>query len=518
MPYKSTSELGKGKEGLPAGAKKIFMGAFNAAVKKYGEGRASAIAWAAVKLKYKKNKEGEWVAKTGDEAPIELVDHVETMTLDLNDATNVQITKEGFMVAVPRIARTGIQLYKGAEMGIDDDDAIIHVYRPEGEVFDWEAIRSLAFRPVTFDHPPEMVVAANWRKYAVGTLGGDFARDGQFIRFPMTIMDGEAVKAIKAGQAQLSVGYTSNIKWEDGTSPEGEPYDAIQTSIRANHVAVVGMARGGDKLKIGDMALPEAVKKMSPQQQAAYKEAYAAHQKENPDATEEECMRAAMRGLRKPSGGDVSFHRRDQERSKPMTDLIMRPVVIDGVSVELPEISAQVVTRALADRDDENKALRTQVDQREAAASQTLADQRKVIDEKDGQIMVLKRQLADNELTPARIDKAVRERLEIFEKARAIMGDTYVCDGRTDIEIKRAVVSARYGEQFVKALSDEALGGAFMGLTIERGSNATLARSLGDVTTRGGGIHSSADAAQIAYDERSKRMANAWRQRGEKTS
>ena len=63
MPYKSGDVPG-GTEKVPAHGKAIYRSAFNAAYKKYGEERAHAIAWAAVKSKFKK-KEGKWVSKDG---------------------------------------------------------------------------------------------------------------------------------------------------------------------------------------------------------------------------------------------------------------------------------------------------------------------------------------------------------------------------------------------------------------------------------------------------------------------
>lgn len=65
MPYSKVSELPKAVQDLPSHAKDIFMAAFNSAFKQYDdEERAFATAWAAVKTKYEKNKDGEWVPKS----------------------------------------------------------------------------------------------------------------------------------------------------------------------------------------------------------------------------------------------------------------------------------------------------------------------------------------------------------------------------------------------------------------------------------------------------------------------
>uniref|UniRef100_A0A6M3MEB9 Uncharacterized protein n=2 Tax=viral metagenome TaxID=1070528 RepID=A0A6M3MEB9_9ZZZZ len=69
MPYRSVAELPPAVKDLPTHAKEIYMAAFNAAFEQYkdrGEQRealAHGTAWAAVKTKYKKNDDGNWVAK-----------------------------------------------------------------------------------------------------------------------------------------------------------------------------------------------------------------------------------------------------------------------------------------------------------------------------------------------------------------------------------------------------------------------------------------------------------------------
>lgn len=75
MPYKKISDLpDRVKNNLPEGAQKIYMEAYNAAHEEYDkpskrrgnatrEETASRVAWSAVKKKYVKNEEGNWVKK-----------------------------------------------------------------------------------------------------------------------------------------------------------------------------------------------------------------------------------------------------------------------------------------------------------------------------------------------------------------------------------------------------------------------------------------------------------------------
>jgi hypothetical protein len=169
------------------------------------------------------------------------------------DAGTMRRTSDGYLVAeFARVARTGIQEYAGREVG-DASRARVRVYRPESEVFSDASIRSFAHRPLTDGHPTELVDAKNWKKYAVGHVDGEIMRDGKTVRVPLIAMDAATCDRAEKGDArELSVGYTCDLKFEDGVTPEGEKYDAVQRNIRVNHIAIVRKARGGEQLRIGD--------------------------------------------------------------------------------------------------------------------------------------------------------------------------------------------------------------------------------------------------------------------------
>ncbi|WP_312866235.1 DUF2213 domain-containing protein [Rhizobium mongolense] len=58
------------------------------------------------------------------------------------------------------------------------------VYRAGAEVFAEDTLKSAGHRPVTNDHPPEMVPADNWKNY-VGQTGDEITGEGIFIRVPL---------------------------------------------------------------------------------------------------------------------------------------------------------------------------------------------------------------------------------------------------------------------------------------------------------------------------------------------
>jgi hypothetical protein len=163
----------------------------------------------------------------------------------------VHRTGDGYLACEARVARVGTQRYKGREVGMHDKDFVV-LYRPESEVFSRAAMHSMAFKPVTLTHPGKMVDSKSWGRVAKGYSTGDVVRDGEYVRVPLMLADAAAIDAYESGVRELSVGYTTDIDWTPGTTPTGERYDGVQRDIRANHHALVPVARGGANLRFGD--------------------------------------------------------------------------------------------------------------------------------------------------------------------------------------------------------------------------------------------------------------------------
>jgi uncharacterized protein len=165
-------------------------------------------------------------------------------------------TVDGYLKAHARVARSGIQIYHGHELG-RPELGDVKVFRPEREVFSVDAMKSLAHRPLTLNHPRENVNADNWKKYVIGYSGDEVLRDGEHVRIPLLICDSAAIQAATHdGIRELSCGYSADINWSPGRTPSGDEYDATQSAIRGNHIALVENARGGESLKLGDDAAP----------------------------------------------------------------------------------------------------------------------------------------------------------------------------------------------------------------------------------------------------------------------
>lgn len=148
-------------------------------------------------------------------------------------------TPEGYLTGEARVARIGVQAYQDGAGGIRRE------YRPTAEVFSADAIASFRNVPVTMGHPQERLVTSdNARRLSVGFVGENLRVDGEWLVMPITITDADTVREIEGGTVQLSGGYAATVVDQAGEY-SGEVYDAVQTNIRGNHVAIVQQARAG---------------------------------------------------------------------------------------------------------------------------------------------------------------------------------------------------------------------------------------------------------------------------------
>jgi uncharacterized protein len=171
--------------------------------------------------------------------------------IDQASVAGTRRTGDGYLVAEAKAVRAGIQLYTGAEVGREDLD-VVRVYRPPEEVFADASLQSASHAPVTLDHPDRDVTAENWKDLAVGEVSTLARKDGEWVQFPLILKDASAIRAVEAGKRELSAGYTCVLDWTPGVTAQGEDYDARQTLIRFNHVALVDRARAGAEARIGD--------------------------------------------------------------------------------------------------------------------------------------------------------------------------------------------------------------------------------------------------------------------------
>lgn len=148
---------------------------------------------------------------------------------------------EGYFYDNPILTRTGIFKYT-----LEDGSERRELRRPE-DVFDPESLASYEGKPIIITHDARVIDKDNARLERVGTILTPGQQDGENVRAKIVIDDPDAVKA--SGLRELSVGYYQDLIMEHGEW-NGEPYDAIQTHIRVNHLALVAVARAGDDARL----------------------------------------------------------------------------------------------------------------------------------------------------------------------------------------------------------------------------------------------------------------------------
>lgn len=177
----------------------------------------------------------------------------DTFRIDAHEMVGNRLKVQG------HFSRTGIQTYQDGMGGTRRE------YRDPSEVFAQTSLDSLAGMPVTVRHPVGVggrVTPQNWRKLAsdgvvVGNTGDAVTKadDAKHTLGTIWVHDDATILKIQRRELrELSVGYTAQLDTTPGTSPEGERYDARQTNIQGNHIALLGggEARGGPTVNILD--------------------------------------------------------------------------------------------------------------------------------------------------------------------------------------------------------------------------------------------------------------------------
>ena len=157
---------------------------------------------------------------------------------DISEIGKLQTTKEGYLRGDAVITRTGVFTYRTA-----DGKARRELRHPD-DVFNADALASLRNIPITNNHPSERVLVGNSKELSVGFTGENVRQDGSYVVAPVNITTKDGIEAAKSGKNQLSVGYDVTLIEQSGTY-NGERYDARQTEIRGNHLALCEMARAG---------------------------------------------------------------------------------------------------------------------------------------------------------------------------------------------------------------------------------------------------------------------------------
>jgi len=172
---------------------------------------------------------------------------------DIHRIDQIRLTPEGFLETSVRATRMGVLTYKGA------DGKPFRELRLPDEVFNPDSMKTLAMKPVTNDHPYELVNADNIKEYQIGYTGENVTRTDNFLDIGrVVITDKDTIKDIEKGKQEVSCGYSLELDFLQGywdgnevnQDGRGEPFDAIQRNIVYNHLAVVDRGRAGSQVRL----------------------------------------------------------------------------------------------------------------------------------------------------------------------------------------------------------------------------------------------------------------------------
>ncbi|KIC22500.1 DUF2213 domain-containing protein [Leisingera sp. ANG-Vp] len=354
--------------------------------------------------------------------------------------------EDGYLVTEAFAVRTGIQLYSGAEVGLADKD-VVRVYRPEDEVRAPESLATFSHAPVTMGHP-KRVTADNWADLAKGEVSTEAKWEGGKIKLPLIIKDAAAIAAVEAGTRELSAGYVCQLEFKDGTTPEGEAYDAIQRNIRVNHLAIVPKGRAGSECRIGDGA---------------------------------DTWGAAPITL-------------DSEEENSMSNQTMTVVLGDkAVTVAAADAPAIEAFKAAS-----AKELQDTKDAHQA-----------VLDAKDAELAKKDAEIDDlkgKQLSDADLDKRVAARAKLVGDAVKV-DQSVKTEGLSDAAIRKAVVAAKLGDAAIEGKSDAYIEARFDVLAEDAAKGDPFADTLKSGIESGAG----ASLADKAYQESLTEMSDAWK-------
>lgn len=367
-----------------------------------------------------------------------------------NDRASVGQTKQtgdGYLVATARVARTGVQEYRAAELGdvalsqgFKPED-VVRVYRHPDQVFSSDTLNSITRVPVTIDHPQDSVNADNWSQYAVGEVGDAYAKDGEWIVVNPMIKDARGIEAANTTHKEISMGYNANIvKARDGIDADFEMAD-----IRMNHLALVPRGRAGSQARIGDSWGAAPISDNQP----------------------------GVTPNNRPKEGHMTT------KTVVLGDKAVQVLVEDAAEVERFK---QESAKALSDAEAKHNA---------------------AVEAKDEEIGKLKAELADaKKAADIDVDALVAARTDLVAQVKAI--DAKIeAKGLTDTELRKAAVAAKLGDEMVADASDAVILGMFKAIA----KDAKPADPVGEVFKYGvKDSGQSIDDAQASYVARLTRQ------------
>ena len=370
---------------------------------------------------------------------------------DIQKLDEVETTAAGFLRFTVFAGRTGIQNYKQA------DGSTFKEFRPAKEVFDEKTLDSLRGAPFTNNHPKEMITPKNSRDLMVGFVGDTIERIKrgkiEFQKAKVTVSDAGTIADIKKGKLEVSLGYDLTLDETPGEF-DGERYDAIQTDIKINHLALVDIARGGEQVRL---------------------------RMDADDAIQRDCNQSSSAGA---NGGDTDNNHNQEEGN-------MAKVKIGDREFDLDKDAASAVKGLV----DTTEKLRKKLKGLEGKGSKSDEDNAD-IDKLQARIDHLESELAGAKEKAGKMDDdtfktALQERRKIEKVAEKTLSkeDAEKIEKMGNTELKKAVITAESKVDVdLKEKSDSYIDARFDQIcdTIDVSSEATkkAGKAVGDERTK----------------------------------
>ena len=176
---------------------------------------------------------------------------------------------EGFLRCRARVLRSCIMPYAKTELAgcPDESPDVVNMLVALDTMASPDSLRSLeGAQIVDWDH--KWLGTDNVQELTRGNVAGKPLVDGPFLQVDLLVTNPQTIKDIEEGKiGEISAAYHAESIFEPGDW-DGERYDARQTKIRYNHIAIIpsGCGRAGQDVRIlnekkkGDLNMPENTK------------------------------------------------------------------------------------------------------------------------------------------------------------------------------------------------------------------------------------------------------------------
>lgn len=308
------------------------------------------------------------------------------------------------------IACVGVFPYMKADNSVEMEAKLPTELLSEGTV------SSANSKPITDNHPDELVTQVNARNYMKGFTATNAHVENDKLKVDMTITDKSLIDEINKGKQELSIGFETEVVPKKGEY-KGVAYDSVQRNIRINHVAVVEQGRAGHSVRLlGDSA----------------------------EMIEQDA----------------------QKKGKRMDTTKVR---LDGADVTVATADADKIIKLDADNADKAKKiaeLEAQIEEKKKELDELKGkseEEKKNADEAQAKADAAEKELNSlkKEYSGDAMHKAVNDRLNLVGKVKPYLGDSYDFNGKTDKQLKLDTITALDSSIDLKDKSDDYINAYF---------------------------------------------------------